>query len=438
MQTQVRLKKDTRIQAKYVHVTLHKLSNDSKAYWLEKGMAFRSNTVACLVGMEENHEEDKELHAHIIIQFSTKQKLTREQFVKHFGIDSLHIATKPNKEALMMALGYISKTGNTEQRGVFTHRGIELDTNPEVYRFQYQVQGIDDGLSYFRKVIKEHIGTKEGIIKKAEKRDDAIGSWLQKHQGHFKTLKILEKDWKQAHKNNLKKGIYFHPWVDDKNRILKEYKLYLSKFGDIFKLWRQKNDEVDLEPDFDQYVTHDLKVLRIIIDQIKEGVRCGHARPHKSLNLYLWSENPSFGKTRLLTFLNDNMRAYRLPSDQYYVDYDNFCYDVLISDEATEFIRTKSYPHLKLLFEGQDVEFNRKNVTKVVKRDNPLIVLAENRSFDELMSSRYPDVYSQAVMATRVLDLEIKSRATLHFFLDRCIGEVYDKEGKEKERNINL
>jgi len=47
------------------------------------------------------------------------------------------------------------------------------------------------------------------------------------------------------------------------------------------------------------------------------------------------------------------------------------------------------------------------------------------------MRSRFHDIYSKEVMATRVLDLELKSRDTLHFFLDKCIiGEKKFEQGK--------
>lgn len=68
----------------------------------------------------------------------------------------------------------------------------------------------------------------------------------------------------------------------------------------------------------------------------------------------------SFGKTRLLDFLNEYMMTYRLPDDQYYVDYENKMYQVLVSDEADVFIKTKDYSHLKHIFEGQWVDFNCK------------------------------------------------------------------------------
>ena len=67
------------------------------------------------------------------------------------------------------------------------------------------------------------------------------------------------------------------------------------------------------------------------------------------------------------------------------------------------------------------MEFNRKNKEKVYKEDNPLLILADNVNFDMLMERRHPARYSHDVMATRVESLELRSRATLHFLLDRCL-----------------
>lgn len=164
-------KENERIFSKYVHVTLHKLANDDKAYWVKKAHDFRANVVAVLVGLEENHEEGKGVHVHIFIQFSTKQRLSRKQFVDHFGTDSLHISTRKGKNDLLQGLGYVAKTGNTAQDGKFTYGGVELDMNPEIYRFKYQVKSIEDGLQYFAKVIKENLGKDKNIIKNLEDRD---------------------------------------------------------------------------------------------------------------------------------------------------------------------------------------------------------------------------------------------------------------------------
>lgn len=414
-----------RINAKYVHITLHKLKTNDKDYWIQKARSFRSNVVAVLVGLEENHGEGKGVHAHIFVQFSTKQRLSRNQFEEHFGSDmytgSLHISTRKSKDDLLQGLGYVSKTGNTVQYGAFTYRGLKLDTDPEVYRFKYQVQSVEDGLEYFAKVIKENFGKDRNIIKKYAKRDDAIGRWLQRHRQHTNTLHKLAHTWALDYANEQKQGFTFREFVSDSQALASAYGTYLQEFPAIFKKYLPAGSGLVLESDYAAHTEHDLEVLRVLCLHLKIALYKGYERPLKSLNMHLWSRNPSFGKTRLLNFLDAHMMTYRLPDDQYYVDYENRMYQVLVSDEADNFIRTKDYSHLKHIFEGQSVEFNRKGKEKVYKEDNPLLILADNVSFDALMKKRHPKMYSCEVMKTRVKDLELKSRATLHFLLDRCL-----------------
>jgi hypothetical protein len=423
-------KKEGRIHAKYVHVTLHKLANPSLDHWLDKGMNFRTNTVACLVGLEENHEEGKGVHAHIVIQFSTSQQLFRRNFVDHFGDDGVDIRTKPNKEALLMALGYISKTGNTKQVGEFTHRGVALETNPEVYRFQYMVKSVDDGLKYFDKLIKEYLGKDKNIIKEYAKRDDAIGRWLRRNRQHTSSLHKLANTWHLDHANEQKQGFNIAPWASDPYELSKAYRTYLKAFPDTFKHHLPAYSDLTLEYDYDRHEAHDLEVVLKVAGILALAQKDGPHRPHKAPNLYLWSRAPSFGKTRLLRFLDANLMAYRLPDDQYYIDYENNLYQALVSDEAASFLKSKDYSHLKHILEGERVEFNLKGREKIYKEDNPLIILADNVSFDELMQRYHKGRYTHDVMATRVLDLELKSRATLHFFLDRCVttGPVAEQQ----------
>lgn len=412
-----------RINVKYVHITLHKLINEDINFWLEKGRSFRANVVAVLVGMEENYAEGKGIHAHIFVQFSTYQKLSRKQFVEHFGTDSLHISTRKSKDDLLQGLGYVSKTGNTAQEGTFTYRGVELDTNPEVYRFKYLVKNIEDGLQYFDKVIKENLGKDKNVIKRYARRDDAIGRWLRQNRQHTNTLHKLAHTWSLEYKNAQKKGFKFKEFVENEVALRRAYENYLRVFPAIFRKHLPEGSRLVLEDDYAKHKDHDLEVLRDLYIHIKIALKYGYNRPLKSLNVYIWSRNPSFGKTRLLNFLDDHMMTYRLPDDQYYVDYENKMYEVLVSDEADAFIRTKDYSHLKHIFEGQRVEFNRKGKEKVLKEDNPLLILADNVSFDTLMQKRHPARYSHDVMATRVVSLQLKSRATLHFLMDECMEE---------------
>jgi len=414
-------KKEEKKVAKYVHVTLHKITNKDKDYWVKKGMSFRANPVACLVGLEENHEEGKGVHAHIVLQFSTRQLLSRKQFVDHFGTDSLHISTKPDKQALLMALGYVSKTGNTAQKGMFTHRGVELDSNPEVYRFQYEVKTKLDGIEFFHKVIKEGLRAgRNNIIREYSKRADRIGRWLMIHRSVATSLHKQAQIWYAEDVNSRKEGFEFMPFVHSVKSLKAAYLAYLQEFSAVFEAHLPRNSSLVLERDFKDHATHDLGALQLIVDQLSEALEYGPKRPHKSLNLHLWSRAPSFGKTRLLHFLEDHLVAYRLPDDQWYVDYKNGVYQILLGDEAPLFVEGKSYGHLKHILEGEPVEFNlKRRRKKIMKEDNPLIVLAENISFDELMTRCFKKQHQPH--GIRILDLEIRGRATLHFLLDRCI-----------------
>ena len=419
--TEKKKRECNRIFAKYVHITLHKVDNVIMNYWVEKASIFRKNVVAVLVGLEENHGEGKGLHAHIFIQFSTKQRLSRKQFVDHFGTDSLHISTRKSKDDLLQGLGYVSKTGNTSQFGVFTYRGVEVDTDPEVYRFNYEVRNVKDAMGYFYKVIRENLGKDKNIIKRFAKRDDAIGQWLTQNRQHTNALHKLAYTWAFDRANEMKKGFGFKEFVDNNKALERAYDTYLEEFPAIFEKYLPADSSITLEKDFARHKQNDLEVVRSICIHLKIALEYGYSRPLKSLNVYIWSRNPSFGKTRLLNFLDNHMMTYRLPDDQYYVDYENNLYQVLVSDEADAFIKTKDHSHLKHIFEGQRVEFNRKGKEKIYKEDNPLIVLADNMSFDTLMKKRHSVLYRKEVMLTRVRDMELRSRATLHFFLDRCL-----------------
>ena len=420
-----------RIDVKHVHVTLHKVKNSSKDYWLAKAREFRSNVVACLVGVEENYDEGKGVHVHIMLQFSTRQKLSRAQFVKYFGTDCLHIATKKDKSALLIGLGYISKTGNVVQGGTFTYRGLELDVDPEVHRFNYQTRTTMDAVAYFQKVIKESIDDPRDVITRLSKEQNDIGRYLLTHPSLKRSLLELEHAWKFSHRNSRKLGFTVLPFVFDKCLLKDRYVDYLRRYPSIFEKWLPKGTSYHLEKDFDSHVEHELYVIRTVANTLVDAIKYKWARPHKSLNLYIWSRKPSFGKTRLMNFLCDNLVAYRLPDDQYYTDYLNLSYQVLISDEAARFLQTKGYAHLKTILEGQTSELNRKHRSKVIKDDNPLMVLADNRSFDELMKRYFKDDYDKDVMASRVLDIELKSRATLHFFLDSCVEPNVEDKSKD-------
>jgi hypothetical protein len=422
-----KVKKELVTRGKYIHVTIHKITNPDKQYWVDKALTFRCNVQAVLVGIENNQDEEKGLHVHIMIQFTTRPSLSRRQFVNHFGSDSLHISVKVKKDDLMDGLGYVSKTGNVASQGTFTYRNVPITEKTDVYKFKYQVKKAEDAMAYFRKDIQENIDSPKSTMENIAIRNDEIGDYVRQRPTMMRSLIEVERKWKIKRLAFLKQGIKFYDWVDDQAELKSQYNRYLEEFPEIFVscLTRRSGKTLsDLETDYKKHADNDLKNLLLIKDSLLEAQRLESNRPRKSLNLYIWSTKPSFGKTRLLEAIENRMVTYRLPEDQYYTDYENMFYSVLLSDEAKKSLVSKTYSHIKALLEGAICEFNRKGKTKIIKRDNPLIIMADNDSLDNILTKKFGDGHDSELIEDRCLDLEIKSRATLHFFVDRCMEPV--------------
>ena len=420
-----------RIRGKNMHVTIHNLPTPDFQTWLDKGQSFRKNVNAVLVGMEENHEEGKGVHAHIALQFTTRQDLTREQFVKHFQSESIHISTMSSRSDLLNVLGYISKTGQTKQWGKFKERGQELEADPEIYRFQYQVKSTMDASKYFRQVIEENLGKEKDIIDKMINRENSIADYLITHTSLTDQLRKKAKTKWLEWVNSKKPKLMFYDWMDDKAELTKHYVAYLKEYPQIFKENLKLYKKTRLEPDYDKHVEHDVERITEIYGFLNQVIKYGSERGIKESNLFIWSKAPSFGKSRLIDALEARLKCYALPEDQYYVKYENHHYELLVSDEAEAFIKTKDYSHLKKIFEGRRVEFNQKGKEKVTKQDNPLIIMTDNRSFYDIMEQHHKRSYQgqREILEDRVLDIEIKSRATLHFFVDRGIKSEKKETG---------
>ena len=408
-------------------VTIEKLVNRDIGFWEEKAKTFRPNLVAYIVGLEENHKKAKGLHVHMLLQYSTKQDLGRGQFLKHFESEAVNVrAPGKGKQNILNLMSYVSKTGNIKKYGDFIYRGSVLTSDPVELYFQTQVKSTSDAIAFFQKKIKESINSRNGVIEETVLKENAIGRYLLARPALRKELEKVEHAWRFSYQNSLKKGFEFEKFVYDKDALEKKYKEYLREFEPIFYANLEEDSGITLEDDFDSeaYVTHDLENLRCIRKHLDKAKELKWERPRKSVNLFIWSEAPSFGKTRLLHFLKDTLPSYRLPDDQYYTAYKNYEYAVVVSDEARAFLSSKKMSHLKTLLEGEPVEFNRKGKTKIIKADNPLVVLMENKSLESIMDDHFHSAYLPLVMRSRILDLEIKSRATLHFFVDRCMRKL--------------
>ncbi len=205
-----------------------------------------------------------------------------------------------------------------------------------------------------------------------------------------------------------------------------KYREYLKEFPLIFKKY---NPTQELERNYDRHIENDVSSLVEILRALEIAFCLKDERNIKTHNIHIWSFKSSVGKSRLINHLKENTHILPCQTISSTRTYNNNTYTAFVSDEASEFIKTKSYGHFKKGFDGNDVEFNRKGKHAILKTDNPLILTCDNVHFHFIMK-RYHDNnnYTTEVFNTRVLDLEIKSRASIHFLIDR----VFDVELSEE------
>ncbi len=168
--------------------------NTKPEYYMGLTKTFKKNIKAVKITLEQNHEKENGLHVHILMQFSTRHDLSREQFVKHFGSDSVHIASKPNKEALMNAIVYVAKTGNYIEWCVFEHRGVELKDSAEEYRFMRLVKSIEDARLYFNKSIQENYSNAKPYMERVQEKDTMMSRYLLEHKALCRNLVKQEEE----------------------------------------------------------------------------------------------------------------------------------------------------------------------------------------------------------------------------------------------------
>ena len=99
----------------------------------------------------------------------------------------------------------------------------------------------------------------------------------------------LAHTWALDHANEQKQGFTFKEFVADDVALEKAYDVYLQQFPAIFKEKLPADSELVLEDDYAAHKVHDLKVLKSICLHLKLALKYGPNRPHKSLNVYLWS-----------------------------------------------------------------------------------------------------------------------------------------------------
>lgn len=114
-----------------------------------------------------------------------------------------------------------------------------------------------------------------------------------------------------------------------------------------------------------------------ILDAIHKAIIYKSDRPHKTLNLHIFSKYANMGKTTFLTTLTNFFETYYYPPLEWFATYYNHKYSFIIWDEFT---LPKDLQKFNLFFEGAPIDLSVKYSTNSTKVDNPLIICASNSS----------------------------------------------------------
>ena len=139
-----------------------------------------------------------------------------------------------------------------------------------------------------------------------------------------------------------------------------------------------------------------------------EYEKAGKTRPLKTLNLLLWSKEPSYGKTTFTQMLSTFLRTFDFPTDGWWDGYDDCFYQVIVWNECS-FVGWQ-IQQINKLFEGSGIQLPIKGA-KQTKTDNPLIVCTSNLDLEGLLKQKGYDSekinFYLPILRTRIREVEV-------------------------------
>ena len=139
-----------------------------------------------------------------------------------------------------------------------------------------------------------------------------------------------------------------------------------------------------------------------------ECERAGKPRPLKTLNLLLWSKEPSYGKTTFTQALSKFLRTFDFPTDGWWDGYDDCFYQIIVWNECS-FVGWQ-IQQINKLFEGSGIQLPIKGA-KQTKTDNPLIVCTSNLDLEGLLKQKGYDnektSFYLPILKTRIREVEV-------------------------------
>ena len=131
-------------------------------------------------------------------------------------------------------------------------------------------------------------------------------------------------------------------------------------------------------PHLKQYLEPTIPILDFINNNINN-------RHYKQPNLFIYSHLPDTGKSSLFNLIADLTPNYFWPLDLWYEAYFNDTYQTIVWDEFS--LKGQNPEFIKLLLAGTEIQLQKKG-SQVLKRDNPLFLLASNHSLRHLVKKK--------------------------------------------------
>jgi hypothetical protein len=348
------VKKDRRIQATKLFLTIDQIGEgldrqepfDLKEIQEKLKEKYGDKIAYCCIGRERHI--DKGWHTHIFLQFNSVLKFTYENNPFIFLCDkSVNIqVVKNTKEDKIRALSYTRKGGDFIECG---STDIDLSKQQVGNVRQYVTKMIQEGITLENLLDHEVSKVKDYVLNNSRKVKQMIYE-IENFQ-HAKQMRKL-------------KGI----------------------------------EEINVEA-----VEHeDWKRIAQVLNKAE------NKRPHKTLNLHLWSKMPNMGKTSLVEKIQSCSPCYIFPPDGWFTRYTNYIYQFIIWDEVS-FVGLKP-TFLNLFLEGAKCQMPVKG-DLTHKWDNPLVIMLSNKPIKEhlkkIVNEREKEMFERTLGA-RVEEIEIK------------------------------
>lgn len=175
--------------------------------------------------------------------------------------------------------------------------------------------------------------------------------------------------------------------------------------------FKQFINAIDNEDKLEWYGIDELKCncgdTRLIANWLNKNIKV--ERKFKQPQLYVFGI-PNTGKTTMINNLEKYVRVYRLPNEDFYDDYYDKEYDLIVIDE---FKGQKKQTFMNKLLDGQPMQMPKKGSQYLKKQNLPVIVLS-NYSLDNAYKNL--DYMAAQALDVRLFIVEVRQFIKLPFF----------------------